>query len=122
MSNEAESYHNDIVPRARGDAARLTAEADAARQASIAEATGQAQRFLSVLKAYDAAKDVTMQRLYIEAMQDILSHTPTVVVDDKLQGLLPLLQLNTPGAAPAPARPPAPQPAPGQPAARGATP
>ena len=40
--------------------------ADAARQASIAQATGQAQRFLSVLKAYNAAKDVTMQRLYIE--------------------------------------------------------
>ena len=121
MSNEAEAYHNDIVPRARGDAARITAEADAARQASIAEATGQAQRFLSVLKSYEAAKDITMQRLYIETMQDILSHTPAVVVDDKLQGLLPLLSLSTPGATSNPARPAAPQPAPGQPA-RGATP
>ena len=122
MSNEAESYHNDIVPRARGDAARITAEADAARQASIAEATGQAQRFLSVLKAYDASKDVTMQRLYIETMQDILSHTPAVVVDDKLQGLLPLLPLNTPGAPPSPPRPAAPPPAPGAPVARSSTP
>jgi membrane protease subunit HflK len=121
MSNEAEAYHNDIVPRARGDAARVTAEADAARQASIAEATGQSQRFLSVLKAYDAAKDITMQRLYIEAMQDILTHTPAVVVDDKLQGLLPLLPLNTPGA-PSPTRSAAPAAAAGTTGARSSTP
>jgi modulator of FtsH protease HflK len=105
MRNEAEAYHNDIVPRARGDAARIVAEADATRQANIAEATGQSQRFLSVLKAYDAAKDVTLQRLYIETMQEILSHTPTVVVDQGLQGVVPYLPLTElPRAAP---RPPA---------------
>jgi membrane protease subunit HflK len=93
MRNEAEAYRNDIVPRARGDAARIIAEADAQRQAAIAEATGQAQRFLSVLKAYDAAKDVTLRRLYIETMQDVLSHTPSVVVDDKLRGIVPFLPL-----------------------------
>src|SRR5208282_5173158 len=42
MRNEAESFHNDIVPRARGDAARVVADADASRQAAVAEATGQA--------------------------------------------------------------------------------
>lgn len=96
--NEAEAYRNDIVPRARGDAARLTAEADGARQASIAEASGQAQRFLSVYAAYQAAKDVTLRRLYIETMQQIVTHTPTVVVDESVRGLLPLLNLN--GATP----------------------
>jgi membrane protease subunit HflK len=104
MRNEAESYHNDIVPRARGDAARLVAEADADRQASAAGASGQAQRFLSVLQAYNAARDVTLTRLYIETMQDILSHTPSVIVDDKLQGIVPYLPLNDVGRAP---RPPA---------------
>ena len=94
MRNEAESFHNDIVPRARGDAARLVAEADGARQANVAETTGQAQRFLSVLKAYQAAKDVTLTRLYIETMQEILSHTPSVVVDQGLQGVVPYLPLN----------------------------
>jgi len=94
IRNEAESYRNDIVPRARGDAARLVAEAEGSRQTSIAEAGGQAQRFLSVLKAYEAAKDVTMQRLYIETMQDILSHTQSVIVDNKLQGVMPFLPLN----------------------------
>ena len=52
MRNEAEAYRNDIVPRARGDAARIVAEGQGAKQASIAQATGQAQRFLSVLAAY----------------------------------------------------------------------
>ena len=92
--NEAEAYRNDIVPRARGDAARLTAEADGARQASIVEATGQAQRFLSVYAAYSAAKDVTLRRLYIETMQEIVTRTPTVVVDESVRGLLPLLNLS----------------------------
>ena len=101
LRNEAQSYHNDIVPRARGDAARIIAEADAQRQAAIAEATGQARRFLSVLKAYDAAKDVTLRRLYIETMQDILSHTPSVVVDQKLQGIVPYLPLGEIGRTPA---------------------
>jgi membrane protease subunit HflK len=99
--NEAEAYRNDIVPRARGDAARLVAEADGARQASIAEAKGQAQRFLSVYAAYSAAKDVTLRRLYIETMQQLVTHTPTIVVDENIRGLLPLLNLN--GATPLPA-------------------
>ncbi len=93
MRNEAEAYHNDIVPRARGDAARLLAEADAARQANIAQATGQAQRFLSVFKAYSVSKDVTLRRLYIETMQDILSHNPALVVDSNLRGVVPFLPL-----------------------------
>lgn len=104
--NEADTYMNDIVPRARGDAARLVAEAEGARQVSIAEATGQAQRFLSVLRAYDAAKDVTIQRLYIETMQEILSNTPSIIVDDRLQGIVPFLPLGeTTRPAPTPSTP-----------------
>jgi len=110
MRNEAESYRNDIVPRARGSAAQVVAAADADRQASVAQANGQAQRFLSVLKAYDAAKDVTMQRLYIETMQDVLSHAPTTVVDDKLQGIVPYLPLGDFGRGATPATPPRPAP------------
>ncbi len=97
LRNEADSYQNDIVPRARGDAARLVAEAEAARQVSITESTGQAQRFLSVLRAYEAAKDVTMQRLYLETMQNILTSTPSIVVDERLQGVVPFLPLGEGG-------------------------
>jgi membrane protease subunit HflK len=117
MRNEAESYRNDIVPRARGDAAAVIAEADGARQASVAASTGQAQRFLSVLQAYNAAKDVTMQRLYLETMQEILTKTPAVILDDRLQGVLPLLPLSETGSALLPGAPAPNPPA----AARGTT-
>ena len=100
MRNEAESYHNDIVPRARGEAARIIAEAEGVKQASVAQATGQAERFDSVLAAYKQAKDVTLRRMYIDTMTDVLSHAQTLVVDDKLKGLVPFLPLNVPNAAP----------------------
>ncbi len=106
MRNEAESYHNDIVPRARGEAARLIAEAQGVKQATVAEATGQSQRFDVVLQAYQQAKDITVRRMYLDTMQSILSHARTMVVDDKLKGLVPFLPLNMPGAdtsAPRPA-------------------
>ncbi len=101
MRNEAESYRNDIVPRARGDAAAITATADGARQAAIAEAGGQAQRFDSVYSAYQAAKDVTLRRLYIETMQALVSHTPTTVLDAGVKTPLPLFNVGGPTAPPA---------------------
>jgi modulator of FtsH protease HflK len=72
-----------------------------------------------VLKAYDAAKDVTLQRLYLETMQDVLTHTPSVIVDENLKGVVPFLPLNDLGRTPAPPRP-AP-PAPNAPPAPGAS-
>ncbi len=105
--NQAESYRNDILPRARGDAAAITAQAEGAKQTSIVEATGQAQRFASVYAAYQAAKDVTLRRLYIETMQAIVSQTPTTVLDPGAKGPLPLLNLgDSPAAAPPAAVPP----------------
>ena len=106
MRNEAESYRNDIVPRARGDAARIVAEGQGAKAASVAQATGQAQRFDSVLKAYQAAKDVTLRRMYLDTMEDVLSHGQPLVVDDKLKGLVPFLPLNVPPPVPRAAAPP----------------
>ncbi len=91
--NEAQSYANDIVPRARGEAAAITAEANGAKTAAVSTASGEAQRFLSVYAAYSQAKDVTLRRLYIDTMQDVLAHTPTIVVDDKVRGILPMLPL-----------------------------
>jgi membrane protease subunit HflK len=119
MRNEAESYHNDIVPRARGDAARILAEAQGIKLATIAEATGQTQRFDVVLAAYQQAKDITLRRMYLDAMQSVLTHARALIVDDKLKGLVPFLPLNVPAAdatkPPAPAQPAQPQPgAPGR--------
>ena len=101
VRNEAESYRNDIVPRARGESARLVAEAEGARQVSITASTGEAQRFLSVLRAYQVSKEVTMERLYIETMQEVLTSTPSVIVDDKLQGIVPYLPLGEVNRPPA---------------------
>ncbi len=94
MRNEAQAYQNDIVPRARGEAARITAEGEGARQASVAEATGQTQRFLSVLSAYQQAREVTMQRMYLETMQAIVGRSPTTVIDPRFQGLMPFLPMD----------------------------
>jgi membrane protease subunit HflK len=100
LRNEAEGYRNDIVPRARGDAARLTAQAEGAKLASVSQATGQGQRFDSLLAAYRQAKDVTVRRMYLDTMQAILSRTPTMVVDDRMKGLVPFLPLNLPNQPP----------------------
>jgi modulator of FtsH protease HflK len=101
LRNEADAYSNDIVPRARGEAAKITADGEGTKAATTARATGEAQRFDSVLKAYQQAKAVTAQRLYLDTMEDILSHSQPLVVDDKLKGLVPFLRLGTPEAKPA---------------------
>ena len=92
--NEAQSYSNDIVPRARGDAAAIIFQAQGDKQAAISRSTGESQRFLSVYAAYALAKDVTLKRLYIETMQELLKNSETTVIDDRLRSLLPTLSLN----------------------------
>jgi membrane protease subunit HflK len=93
--NEAESYRNDIIPRARGEAERMVQEAQGQRDSQIARARGEAQRFISVLSSYQVAKDVTMRRIYLETMEEILRRNPKIIVDDRLQGLVPLLNLDS---------------------------
>jgi membrane protease subunit HflK len=108
LRNEAQAYANDIVPRARGDAARIVFEGQGAKQAAVAQSTVQAQQFDAVLKAYQAAKDVTLQRMYLDTMQDILAHSQPLVVDDRLKGLVPFLPLNLPPPGRPAAAPPPP--------------
>ncbi|MBR0659955.1 FtsH protease activity modulator HflK [Roseomonas oryzicola] len=100
--NEAESFRNDIIPRARGEAERLVQEAQGVRESQIARARGEAARFNSVLAAYQAAPDVTTRRLYLETMEDILRRNPMIIVDDRLQGVVPFLPLGEGAAAPRP--------------------
>ncbi len=109
VRNEAESFRNDIIPRARGEAERMVAEAQGFRDSQTARARGEAGRFTAVLAAYSQAQDVTMRRIYLETMEDILRRNSMVLVDDRLQGLVPFLQLNDGQARPA--RPQVPPPA-----------
>ncbi len=83
MINEAEAYSNDVIPRARGAAARIVEESQAYRASVIARAEGDAQRFTQIMREYAKAPAVTRQRLYIEAMEQILSSTTKVFVDQK---------------------------------------
>ena len=70
--NLADAYKEDIIPRARGEAARLVEAAEAFKQERINLATGQAERFKAILREYESSKQVTRQRMYLEAMEDIL--------------------------------------------------
>jgi membrane protease subunit HflK len=104
LRNEAESYRNDIVPRARGNAVRIQQEAEAYRQQVINGAEGDAARFDSVYQAFKITKNVTMQRLYIETMEDILKNSNKIIIDKRAEGqsgVLPYLPLpNLLGGAP----------------------
>ncbi|MCS6854362.1 MAG: FtsH protease activity modulator HflK [Elioraea sp.] len=102
LRNEAEAFRNDIIPRARGEAERVVQEAQGDREARIARARGEAQRFIQVYQAYDQARDVTRLRLYLETMEDIIRISPTVVVDERVQNLVPFLPLGDLNRAAAP--------------------
>ncbi|MFN6955714.1 MAG: FtsH protease activity modulator HflK, partial [Acetobacteraceae bacterium] len=94
LQNEARSFANDIIPRARGEADRLEQEAQGFRESTIARARGEAQRFISVLTAYQVAQDVTVRRMYIETLEELMRRNQTVLVDDRLQGIVPFLPLH----------------------------
>jgi len=81
IENTAEAYANEILPQARGEAARAVADAKAYRDRVIAEAEGQTSRFLAVLTEYQRAPQVTRERLYLETMQEVLQSSSTVVLD-----------------------------------------
>jgi modulator of FtsH protease HflK len=95
LQNEAEAFANDILPRARGEAERLLQEAQAYRQEVVARADGDAQRFVSVYNEYVKARDVTIKRIYLETMEDVLRDMNKVVIDSSASGagVVPYLPL-----------------------------
>jgi membrane protease subunit HflK len=130
LKNEAQAYANDVVPRAVGTASRLKEESQAYKARIVAQAQGDAQRFRSVLNEYQKAPQVTRDRLYLEAMQEVFGNVTKVLVETKQGGnmlYLPLdkiMQMNgddapvsgaplMQGTAPAAAQPAAPTPSAG---------
>jgi membrane protease subunit HflK len=81
LENQAEAYANQVVPEARGAAARRLADAQAYRDRVIAEAQGDVSRFLAVLKEYKRAPQVTRERLYLDALETMLGQTSKVMLD-----------------------------------------
>ena len=104
--NEAEAYRNEVVERAAGEGARIGLEADAYRERVIAQAEGEAQRFSQLQSEYEKAPEVTRTRLYLEAMEEVMSVTSKVVIDSKNSNNLMYIPmdklLEKAGAIPAP--------------------
>ncbi len=94
LENKAEAYANEIVPQARGEAARQIADGKAYRDRVIAEAEGEVSRFLAVLKEYEKAPRVTRERLYIDAVETVLSQSSKVMLDTKEGNSLMYLPLD----------------------------
>jgi modulator of FtsH protease HflK len=95
LIKQAQTYADQMVPRAHGDADRIIAAAEGYRDQTIAEAKGQAGRFLKVYDEYKKAPDVTRERLFLEMQEKVLSGTDKIILDQKSggQGVVPYLPL-----------------------------
>ncbi len=92
--NEAQAYANDVIPRAVGAASRLKEESQAYRERIVAQAEGDSQRFKAILPEYQKAPQVTRDRMYLDAMQQIYTNVTKVVVDSKQGSNLMYLPLD----------------------------
>ena len=102
--NEGQAYANDVIPKSRGKASRLLAEAAGYKLKIESEAKGNASRFEQILAQYNNAPEVTRQRLYLDAQEQILSSVSKVVVEQKAGSMLylpldKLMNSNAPAAA-----------------------
>lgn len=93
--NQALAYEADVIPRARGDAQRIIESAEAFRQARIETSTGEAQRFDAVYNEYQSSPEVTRQRLYLEALEQVLPGVSKIIVDPESEPVLILGQNGT---------------------------
>ena len=92
--NEAEAYANDVIPRARGEAAKIMQAAEAYKQKVVASAEGEASRFISIYNEYAKAKEVTQERMYLETMEKVLADIDKVIIDKNSgSGVVPYLPL-----------------------------
>jgi len=99
--NQAQAYAKQVVPEARGQAARVRAEAEGYKTSSIARAEGDASRFSQMVEQYKAAPDVTRKRLWLDTVQDVLSENRTIVGGDGRNVIyVPMGERRAPAPAP----------------------
>jgi membrane protease subunit HflK len=94
LALEAQAYANDILPKAKGSAARQMQDSEAYKARIVADAEGEAARFAMLLEAYERSPAVTRQRLYYETMEEVLGNTNKVLVDTKGTGNMIYLPLD----------------------------
>lgn len=81
LKNEAEAYANDILPKARGDADAMRAQAEGYKQRVVALADGEVSRFTAIMKEYQKAPQVTRERMYLDAVEEVLGSTSKILMD-----------------------------------------
>lgn len=95
LVNEAEEAYNRVIPKASGDAKKIIEEARGYAVQRVNDSKGETARFLAIMKEYQAAKDVTRQRMYLETLRDVLPAVKNIYVIDKEQrSILPFLDIS----------------------------
>ena len=95
----AEGYRNEIIPRAKGEAAKMLQDAEAYKARVIADAQGNASRFKQIYAEYAQAKDVTRRRMYLETMEEVLKGMPKIIMEAGKGGAMPVVPISLPPAA-----------------------
>ncbi len=95
FKNEAEAYANEILPKAEGEAIKRQQEAEAYKEAVVSKAQGEANRFMAVYEAYKTGKEVTAKRLYFETMEEVLTKSNKIIMEQgkNNQNMMPILPL-----------------------------
>jgi modulator of FtsH protease HflK len=105
LINEADQYKNQKLRLLEGEMAKLREDAEGYKASIVADAEGQASRFLAVYEQYKNAKDVTRERLFLEMMEQVLSNTNKIVIEGGQNGsgvvpYLPLPEIQKRASAP----------------------
>lgn len=91
--NEAEAYRNEIIPKARAEAAAMILNAEAYQTEEYQKAQGETARFLKIFSSYKFSPQITKKRLYLEKMKEILGKSEIYVFDDNIKSVTPLMGL-----------------------------
>lgn len=94
LKEEAETYRNRIVPEARGQAQRLIEEANAYLEEVVERARGESSRFTQLLEVYEIAPNVTRERMYIQAVEQVLANSSKIFIDTESSGNMMYLPLD----------------------------
>ena len=94
LIEEAETYRNRVVPQARGQAQRMIEEAAAYRAEVVERAQGETERFLDLLAVFEDAPAITRERMYLQAIENVLANTTKVLVDTESSGNMMYLPLD----------------------------
>jgi len=91
---QAEAYSNTIIPEAEGQAQKILAEAEAYKQRVVLDAMGETQRFNLILPGYQLSPQVTRTRMYMDALQEVMTKSTKVIVSNNAGNNLIYLPLD----------------------------